>query len=66
MQQRLFSLHVSLLKAAAICLGSSSSRWRALMVCKDVLLAAACLSEAVARAAGREQAWLWLYLVGRV
>jgi hypothetical protein len=36
------------------------------MVCKDVLLAATCLAEAVAAAAGREQAWLWLHLAGRV
>jgi hypothetical protein len=35
------------------------------MVCKDVLLATTCLTEAVAAAAGREQAWLWLHLAGR-
>jgi hypothetical protein len=75
MPQNLFSLHVSLLKATSACLGSGSSSsaapkhtavWGALMVCKDVLLAATSLSEAVAVAAGGEAAWLWLHLAGCV
>jgi hypothetical protein len=79
--QRIFGLHISLLKATAICIGSDGSSsssssssstapqhvavLAALMVCKDVLLAATGLADALGAAAGREQVWLWLHLTGR-
>jgi hypothetical protein len=71
--QRILARNVSLLKAADICLGSSSSSsaapqqsvvWGALMVCTDVLLASTGLADALGPAAGRKQVWMWLYLAG--